>query len=89
MAELGNTVKDHTNYKPLHLSKGYNASKRREAKLLSKTDWYRNKNKDTEDDQEVPDGMQENRMNDVRPRKPSRRLEEMKRVENQQQKTRQ
>ena len=75
--------KDHTNYKSLHLSKGYNASKRREDKLLSKTDWYRCKNKDAEQNHEVPDGMQDIKMNNIRHRKPSRRLEELEQVKNQ------
>ena len=34
---------EHVKYKPLHLSKSYNAAGRLEMKLLAKTDWFRKK----------------------------------------------
>ena len=71
--------KNHKNYKPLHLSKEYNASKRRENKLLSKTDWYKSKDKESENDQVHPDNIQGLR----RPRKHSKRMDIVKGGDNQ------
>ena len=43
-------AKDDKNYSPLHLSKKYNATKRLENKLLSKTEWFKEKAKVSEHD---------------------------------------
>ena len=41
-------AKDDKNYSPLHLSKKYNATKRMENKLLSKTEWFKERAKVSE-----------------------------------------
>ena len=44
--------KSDKNYAPLHLSKSFNSSRRREKKLLAKTSWFRNTSKEAEENAE-------------------------------------
>ena len=48
--------KSHKKYAPLHLSKKYNATSRREKKLLAKTDWFKAKPAEDDQDSQGPGG---------------------------------
>ena len=76
--KLGNSKldKSHKNYAPLHQPKTFNATKRREAKLLAKNNWYRGGKGKGEETEETGDknAIPEKRWN----RKPSKGLEKEK-----------
>ena len=58
--------KNHPKYKPLHLSKSYNAASRMESKLLAKADWFK---KRRVNDEEVVEPMEEVKCNTYKSRK--------------------
>ena len=76
-------AKDHQNYSPLHLSKSHNAAKRMENKLLSKTEWFKDRTRDCdqEDQAGAGDKMDGQRNGKRAEGKGSRRLEKADHLE--------
>ena len=46
----------HKNYAPLHLTRGFNSSQRREKKMMAKSNWYKQKTDKNEDTEHVQAG---------------------------------